>query len=77
MEEGRLVKQVYKVSRTMCQTKNKANWASKIRDMLDRYNLKYLWKDETKLLNLDGHGNKEAKTKQDHLRFIRSFLTGR
>jgi hypothetical protein len=76
MEDTRLVKQVYQVSKAVCLTK-RTNWASTIRKILGKYELKYLWKEESRLLNLDGCGNQEAKSSKQHVEFFRKFLTGK
>jgi hypothetical protein len=76
MDDNRLAKHVYKVSKNMC-TKRKANWASTIRNILGKYELKHLWSDESKVLSLDGHGNHEAKNSKQHVEFFRKFVFGK
>jgi hypothetical protein len=74
MDDSRLCKQVYKESKQLHLRKKRGNWASTIKKILKKYNLLELWRDENKLLNLDGKGNREAKTVLDHRRFWRGFI---
>ena len=74
MEDNRLCKIVYKESKRIHLQKSRANWASTIKNILKKYNLVELWRDESKLLDLDGKGNGEAKTPVAHRRFWRRFI---
>jgi hypothetical protein len=71
LPDTRFLKQAYLFSRS----KKKKNWARSIRDILHKYNLSDLYSDESKIWNLDGKGNAEAKSVQDHKRFWRQFIT--
>ena len=50
------------------------NWCRSIRNILVKYNLRSVWKDEKKLWNIDNSGNGEAKSLKDHKRFLRKFF---
>src|ERR1700761_6868502 len=76
LEDTRMVKQVYLVSKHLCHSK-KTIWAGVLKKILDKYNLKHLWKDESLLFNLDGRGNNEAKNSQEHVNFIRKYITSK
>ena len=51
----------------------RGNWSSTIKKILTKYNMSELWRDERKL-DLDGKGNRDAKTVLDHRRFWRGFI---
>ena len=63
----RKVKRLYSVNK-------RGNWSSTIKKILTKYNMSELWRDERKLLDLDGKGNRDAKTVLDHRRFWRGFI---
>jgi len=55
--------------------KQQTNWAGRMKKILDKYNLGYLWNNPQQIWNLDGHGNKEAKNDLNHKRFIKIYMT--
>ena len=71
LPEERLVKQAYYMSK---QAKLKTNWAGRMQKILAKYDLQAIWDDERVIWNLDGQGNAEAKTAEDHKRFIKRFF---
>ncbi len=74
MEDSRLVKQVYFSSKRLNSYIDKNNWISSIKKILGKYELLTLWKDETKVFNLDGKGNGEAKSPTDHKTFWKRYI---
>ena len=47
---------------------------SSIKKILEKYELLTLWKDEKKIFNLDGKGNGEAKSPDDHKNFWKCYI---
>ena len=73
MDDNRYCKNIYRWSQKLSYSRS--NWCSMIHMILDKYNLLFLWEDESKLYNLDGKKNNDAKTSEDHMRFWKSWIS--
>ena len=74
MDNNRLVKIMYIYSKQQCIKFKKVNWVSSLKKIVIKYNIKYLWDDETKLFNLDNKGNNESKNDKDHFTFWKNWI---
>jgi len=73
LPNSRLLKQAYLMSRA--NPDKKSNFASTIHSILNKYQLLEVWKNDSKIWNLDGTGNNKAKSLPEHKRFWRNYLT--
>src|SRR5690349_103789 len=70
LDNSRLIKRVYLVTK---EKRVAGSWTSFINKLLVKYGVEFLWGNEHLVYNLDGRGNLEAKSIEDHRRFWKSW----
>lgn len=72
LPEDRILKQAFRMSKN--NPSNKSNFCSIIYKLLNKYQLLHVWKNESKIFNLDNRNNNESKNMNDHKRFWKNYL---
>lgn len=72
LPEDRILKQAFRMSKN--NPSNKSNFGSTIYKILNKYQLLHVWKNESKIFNLDNRNNNESKNMNDHKRFWKNYL---
>ena len=72
LPDDRLVKQAYYLSKKRKDLKS--NWCGRIKQILAKYDLSYLWYDNNLIFNLDGNQNNHSQNLKNHKSFWKSFF---